>query len=126
MRKEPKLQNRVYTTPQFVIKLNDLKNARAYTTATIEASLSPNIASYYTLLAYLHERASAYKSAQNAYLKALQLSVNSNTYYSLGILNDFRLKDKTTALRYYRKYLQSNPDKKLSLENISYVKALTN
>jgi tetratricopeptide (TPR) repeat protein len=98
------------------------QNARASTTATIDTSLSPNVGSYYTLLAYLHAQAGSYKSAQAAYLKALQFSTSSNTYYSLGLLNDFKLKDKLTALRYYRKYLKSNPDEKLAEENRSYVK----
>lgn len=98
-------ESSLYYTAICYEKLNDFKNARAYTTATIDASLSPNVGSYYTLLAYLHEQAGSYKSAQAAYLKALQFSTSSNTYYSLGLLNDFKLKDKLTALRYYRKYL---------------------
>jgi tetratricopeptide (TPR) repeat protein len=115
-------ESSLYYTAICYEKLKDLKNARAYTTATIDASLSPNVGSYYTLLAYLHEQAGSYKSAQAAYLKALQFSTSSNTYYSLGLLNDFKLKDKLTALRYYRKYLKSNPDEKLAEENRSYVK----
>ncbi len=55
-------------------------------------------------------------------MKGLQFSANSNVYYSLGLLNDFKLKNKSTALRYYRKCLKSNPDQKLSAENIAYVK----
>lgn len=112
----------LYYTAICYQKLNDLKNARTYTTATIEASISPNVGSYYSLLGHLHEQAGLYKSAQTAYMKGLQFSANSNVYYSLGLLNDFKLKNKSTALRYYRKYLKSNPDQKLSAENIAYVK----
>lgn len=115
-------ESSLYYTAICYEKFNDLKNARAYTNATIVASISPNVGGYYTLLAYIQERAGSYRSAQTAYLKSLQYGASSSVYYSLGLLNDFKLKNKSTALRYYNKYIKSNPDEKQSAENISYVK----
>lgn len=115
-------ESSLYYTALCYEKLNNLNNARAYTKATIESAISPNVSSYYTLLAYLHERSGSYKSAQSAYLKGLQYNEASDTYYNLALLNDFKLKQKSAALKYYRKYLQSNPDQKTVAENITYVK----
>lgn len=123
-------ESSLYYTAICYEKLKDLNNARLYIKATIEAAISPNVSSYYNFLAYAHESAGAYKNAQVAYLKALQFSSNNVIYYSLGLLNDLKLKNKPAALRYYKQYLRSKPDEKLAGENISYVtgriKALTN
>mgnify|MGYP003914635921 CR=1 FL=1 len=123
-------ESSLYYTAICYDKLKDVKNARIYIKATIEASISPNVSSYYNFLAYTHESAGAYKAANAAYLRSLQYGNNIEVYYSLGLLNDLKLKNKTAALRYYRQYLKSKPDEKSSMENISYVKsritALTN
>lgn len=115
-------ESSLYYTAICYEKLKDLKNARAYTNATIVASISPNMGSYYAMLAYLQERSGFYRSAQSAYLRSLQYGPSSNVYYSLGLLNDFKIKNKAAALRYYKKYMEGNPDEKQSAENISYVK----
>jgi tetratricopeptide (TPR) repeat protein len=123
-------ESSLYYTAICYEKLKDVKHAQAYIKATIEASISPNVSSYYNFLAYTHESAGTYKAAQSAYLKALQFSNNTEIYYSLGLLNDLKLKNKAAALRYYRQYLRSSPDEKSAMENINYVKgrikALTN
>jgi tetratricopeptide (TPR) repeat protein len=115
-------ESSLYYTAICYEKLRDLNNAREYIKATIDAAISPNVSSYYNFLAYAHESAGAYKSAQTAYLRALQFSKNNEVYYSLGLLNDLKLKNKTAALRYYKQYLQGKPDEKLASDNISYVK----
>lgn len=123
-------ESSLYYTAICYEKLKDVKHAQAYIKATIEASISPNVSSYYNFLAYTHESVGTYKAAQSAYLKALQFSNNTAIYYSLGLLNDLKLKNKAAALRYYRQYLRSSPDEKSAMENINYVKgkikALTN
>jgi tetratricopeptide (TPR) repeat protein len=115
-------ESSLYYTAICYEKLRDLNNAREYIKATIDAAISPNVSSYYNFLAYAHESAGAYKSAQTAYLRALQFSKNNEVYYSLGLLNDLKLKNKTAALRYYKQYMQGKPDEKLASDNISYVK----
>lgn len=115
-------ESSLYYTAICYEKLRDLNNAREYIKATIDAAISPNVSSYYNFLAYANESAGAYKSAQTAYLRALQFSKNNEVYYSLGLLNDLKLKNKTAALRYYKQYLQGKPDEKLASDNISYVK----
>jgi tetratricopeptide (TPR) repeat protein len=123
-------ESSLYYTAICYEKLKDLNNAREYIKATIDAAISPNVSSYYNFLAYAHENAGAYKAAHTAYLRALQFSKSFEIYYSLGLLNDLKLKNKTAALRYYKQYLQGKPDEKLAADNISYVKgrikALTN
>lgn len=115
-------ESSLYYTAICYEKLRDLNNAREYIKATIDVAISPNVSSYYNFLAYAHESAGAYKSAQTAYLRALRFSNNNEVYYSLGLLNDLKLKNKTAALRYYKQYLQGKPDQKLASDNISYVK----
>lgn len=115
-------ESSLYYTAICYDKLKDVNHAREYIKATIEAAISPNVSSYYNFLAYTQENAGAYKAAQAAYVRALQYADNKEIYYSLGLLNDFKLKNRTAALRYYKRYLQSKPDEKLAQENISYVK----
>jgi tetratricopeptide (TPR) repeat protein len=115
-------ESSLYYTAICYEKLRDMNNAREYIKATIDAAISPNVSSYYNFLAYAHESAGAYKSAQMAYLRALQFSKTNEVYYSLGLLNDLKLKNKTAALRYYKQYLKGKPDEKLASDNISYVK----
>lgn len=115
-------ESTLYYTAVCYQKLKDLKLARQYVNATIEAAISPNTSSYYNFLGHLHESAGGFKAAQTAYLKALQFSDRGDIYYSLAILNDQKLGNKVAALKYYKRYLQSKPDEKLAAENISYVK----
>lgn len=114
-------ESSLYYTAICYQKLNDLKNARAYTSATIEFSISPNVSSYYALLGYLEESSGAYKNANQTYQKGLQFENNGSLYYNLALLNDFKLNKQATALKYYKRYLESKPDEK-QLENISYAK----
>ena len=114
-------ESSLYYTAVCYQKLKDFKNARIYTNATIDFSISPNISSYYSLLGFLEESAGNYKNASKAYLKGLQFENNGTLYYNLALLNDFKLNNQATALKFYRRYLQSKPDEK-QLENISYAK----
>jgi tetratricopeptide (TPR) repeat protein len=122
-------ESSLYYTAVCYQKLNDLKNAKAYINATIDFSLSPNISGYYSLLGFLEESSHAYKNATLAYQKGLQFENNGSIYYNLALLYDFKLNKQATALKYYRRYLESKPDEKQQ-ENISYakdrIKALSN
>jgi tetratricopeptide (TPR) repeat protein len=122
-------ESSLYYTAICYQKLNDLKNAKSYINATIDFSLSPNISSYYSLLGYLEESSHAYKAANLAYQNGLRFKNNGAIYYNLALLYDYKLKKQAAALKYYRRYLQSNPDEKQQ-ENIQYardrIKSLTN
>lgn len=116
-------ESSLYYTAVCYQKLNDFANAKAYTKATIDFSISPNVSSYYAMLGYLQESTGSFKSAQSAYLKGLQFENNGSIYYNLGLLNDGKLNNKPAALRYYKQYLQSKPDGKQQHETIDYVKS---
>lgn len=121
-------ESSLYYTAVCYQKLNDLIQAKTYTNAAIDFSISPNVSGYYNLLGYLEEASGANLKAQKAYLKALQFEHTGKIYYSLALLQDFKLKNPSMALKYYRQYLQSKPDEQQA-ENINYtkerIKALT-
>ena len=92
-----------------------LKNqARAieYFNRAIEAGLSPNISNYYSEIADSYTAINRNKSALQAYQKSLQFEENPMTYYMIAGLYDNSLKNKKSALKYYRKYVASKPPEK--------------
>jgi tetratricopeptide (TPR) repeat protein len=112
----------LYYTAVCYQKLKDLENAKSYAKAAIKFGISPNISSYYTMLGNLHETSGNYKPALAAYKKGLQFENTGSVYYNLGLLSDFKLKNKMAALSYYKQYLNSKPDAQQHHENIGYVK----
>lgn len=111
-----------YTT----IAYRELKNysmATTYAKKTIEEAISPNTASYYSLLAGVYEANNQLTLSANAYKKGLTFSPNGNIYYRLGILYDLKLNKKANAISYYQLYLKSKPDLKSEKEQVDYAKA---
>lgn len=89
-----------------------LKNqtlAIEYFNKAIDEGISPNIDAYYSEIADSYTILKKSKNAALAYQKALQFNENPMTYYLLANLYDTGLKNKASALKYYRKYVAANP-----------------
>jgi tetratricopeptide (TPR) repeat protein len=112
----------LYYTSLCYRSLSNFKLAAEYAKLAIEEGISPNTASYYLLLGGIYEVNEQTNSAVAAYKKGLTFSINNNLYYRLGILYDFKLNQKKTALSNYNLYLKSKPDPKTDKEQIAYVK----
>jgi tetratricopeptide (TPR) repeat protein len=79
-----------------------------YFNKTIKEAISGNVNSYYGEMADCYDQMHQLKNAVNAYQKSLLYGVMPLTYYALANLYDTELKNKSFALRYYKKYLSSN------------------
>jgi tetratricopeptide (TPR) repeat protein len=91
--------------------LNDQPNTVIYLQNSIKQAISPNVANYYSELADSYDRLHQLKKAATAYQKSLQFNETPLIYYSLAFLYDTQLRNKKSALRYYKKYLASKPPK---------------
>ncbi|MCC8423360.1 tetratricopeptide repeat protein [Mucilaginibacter sp. UR6-11] len=104
------------TTTYFIAacykELKDPQKAIIYFNKAIKLSIPAATATYYSEMADSYETINQLKKAQAAYQKALLYQENPLTYYYLATLLDTRLKDKRTALKYFKKYIVSKPDKK--------------
>ncbi|MFB9841548.1 tetratricopeptide repeat protein [Mucilaginibacter ginsenosidivorans] len=92
--------------------LKDQAKAIEFFNRAIEAGLSPNISSYYDEIADSYTTLKKNRSALQAYQKSLQFEESPLTYYLIAGLYDTGLKNKKSALRYYRKYIASKPPEK--------------
>lgn len=99
-------------------KLQHTKQALSYFGKTLDAAISPNVANYYFEKATLHEKVGQYQQASRDYKNSLQFKMLPITFYSLGLLYDYKLKQVKTAKKYYQRYLQENPK---GVENKRYV-----
>jgi tetratricopeptide (TPR) repeat protein len=99
-------------------KLQHTKQAISYLEKTLEAAISPNAANYYFEKATLYEEKGQYMQASLDYRSSLQFKVLPITFYSLGLLYDYKLRRVKTAKKYYKRYLQENPK---GAENKRYV-----
>lgn len=91
--------------------LKDYDKAIACFQKTITQGISPNINSYYSEIADTYETLKKYKKAEIAYQKALQFTETPITCYSLANLYDTELKNKNSAIKYYKKFLAAKPTK---------------
>jgi tetratricopeptide (TPR) repeat protein len=73
----------------------------------IEAGISPNISDYYTEMADSYDVRKKYKAAMKAYEKALQFDDKPIIYYLMATMYDGSLKNKTQAIKYYKKFMSS-------------------
>ena len=78
----------------------------------IQEGISPNISNYYAEIADSYTTINKNKNALQAYQKALQFEETPMTYYLMAGLYDTGLKNKKSALRYYKKYIASKPPEK--------------
>ncbi len=91
--------------------LRNQATAVIYFDKAIKATISENVNSYYGEMADSYDQLHQLKKAVNAYQKSLLYGVMPLTYYALANLYDTEVKNKALALRYYKKYINSNPPK---------------
>ncbi|MCQ6959400.1 tetratricopeptide repeat protein [Mucilaginibacter aquariorum] len=101
--------------------LKDQNMAIFYLQKAITEGISPNTGAYYGEIADSNEKLFRYKKAVTAYQKSLQFDETPMIYYSLANLYDTNLKDKKSAIKYYKKYLAGKPpvDKQKSFVDYS-------
>ncbi|QXV64876.1 tetratricopeptide repeat protein [Mucilaginibacter sp. 21P] len=75
----------------------------------LQDGITPNAGAYYGEIADSNEKLKHYKKAVLAYQKSLQFAEEPMIYYSLANVYDTYLKDKKSAVKYYRKYLAGKP-----------------
>lgn len=89
--------------------LKKYDKAITYFELAIKEGLSPSIATYYGEMARSYQEVNLTKKALTAYQKGLQFDESPMILYSLAILYDEKLKNKAQAVKYFKKYLSTNP-----------------
>lgn len=97
-----------YTAMSYKALRNQLM-AVQYFEKAIKEAVSPNVNSYYSEMADSYNNIHQIKNAVKAYQKSLLYGVLPLTYYELANLYDTELKNKALAVRYFKKYVNSNP-----------------
>ncbi|MBB6239700.1 tetratricopeptide (TPR) repeat protein [Pedobacter sp. AK013] len=112
----------LYYTSLSYRALKDYPQAAIYTRKTIDEAISPNTASYYSLLGLVYEENNQLALASTAYKKGLQFKATPTLYYRLAVFYDTRLKQGKNALKYYNLYLKSKPSLTDDKEEIKFSK----
>ena len=89
----------------------------------VEQGISPNVGAYYGEIADSHEKQLNFKKAIAAYQKSLQFDESPMIYYAMANVYDTNLKDKKSAIRYYKMYLASKPPADKQKSFIDYSKS---
>jgi tetratricopeptide (TPR) repeat protein len=92
--------------------LKDQKKAIFWFNKAITLSISSSTGTYYNEIADSYETQKSFKKAQDNYLKGLLYDEQPIAYYYLATMFDSELKDKKSALKYYKKYVAAKPDEK--------------
>lgn len=82
-----------------------------YLNKTLKEGITPNAAEYYALIGDSNQKRNQMKSALASYQKSLFFENKAMTIYSMATIYDQKLNDKTTALKYYKRFLEANPAK---------------
>ena len=90
-----------------VQNLGNTKASLDWFNLAIKKSISQNIAKYFKQLAHSYEEMGDYENAIKSYKAAYHYSNEGILLYHLARNYDIYYKDKSTALLYYEKYLQS-------------------
>ncbi|WPV01302.1 hypothetical protein SNE26_05915 [Mucilaginibacter sp. cycad4] len=98
-----------YYTAMSYKALHNNSKAITYLDKAIEEAISTGVSSYYSEKGDSYDRLHQLKNAVEAYQKSLFYKPDPLTYYALATLYDTELKNKVTALKYYKKYLASKP-----------------
>lgn len=100
----------------------DHKNdsALVYLNRAIDAGISANISNYYTQLAVTYEEMRDFKHAIRYYKAAYESSRSDILLYHLARNYDVYYKDKTQAITYYKRYLNSDDTIKIAKEYTRY------
>ncbi|MDT3405626.1 tetratricopeptide repeat protein [Mucilaginibacter terrae] len=75
----------------------------------VNDGISSGVATYYGEIAGTYQETQRFKKAEINYQKGLQFAERPLLLYSLATLYDSDLKDKAKAVKYYKKYLATNP-----------------
>ena len=105
-------ENSYYYTAMSYKALKNYKKAVELFQLAIKDGISPSIATYYGELAGSYQENKQVKKAVLAYQKGLQFEDSPMIFYSLATLYDTDLKDKAKAVKYYKKFLSTNPSVK--------------
>jgi len=89
---------------------------------TLKQAISQNTGLYYSEIADTYDELHQVKNTIANYQKSLFFKEESLVYYSLANLYDSKLKDKKSALKYYKKYINSKPPEKQK-DYITYVES---
>jgi tetratricopeptide (TPR) repeat protein len=86
-----------------------------YLRKAIKEATSGNVDSYYSEMGDSYDKLHRLNNSVAAYQKSLLYVVKPITYYALANLYDSELKDKQSALKYYKKYIAAKtPEKQQS------------
>ena len=91
--------------------LKNYPKAIEYFNKTLKEAISPNTAEYYALIGDSNQKNNQLRLALASYQKSLFFENKPLTIYSMATIYDQRLNDKSTALKYYKRYLDANPPK---------------
>ncbi|MGF7077893.1 tetratricopeptide repeat protein [Mucilaginibacter sp. UYCu711] len=105
-------ENTAYYTAGCYKMLKDQKKAILYFNKAITLSISTSTGTYYNEIADSYETQKSFKKAKDNYLKGLLYDEQPIAYYYLATMFDSELKDKKSALKYYKKYVGAKPDEK--------------
>ncbi|WP_374165192.1 tetratricopeptide repeat protein [Arcticibacter sp. MXS-1] len=100
-------ESALYFTAKSYKNLRDQNNAIRYFRKTIAASMSPNVGNYFTEIGDSQEKLQQSRNALKSYQKSLDYDESSFTYYLIANLYDQKIKDRTKAALYYRKFLKT-------------------
>ncbi|WP_345952737.1 hypothetical protein [Mucilaginibacter sp. PAMB04168] len=89
--------------------LKNYPKSIVYFERAITEGISPAIPTYYGEMAGSYQEHKRFKKAVYSYEKGLQFEERPLLLYSLATLYDSDLKDKAKAVRYYKRYLGTNP-----------------
>jgi tetratricopeptide (TPR) repeat protein len=89
--------------------LKNFPKAVIYFNKAIKEGISPATATYYGELAGSHQELKQVKKALFNYERGLQFEEKPLLLYSLATLYDSDLKNKSKAVKYYKKYLATHP-----------------
>ncbi|WP_295769476.1 tetratricopeptide repeat protein [uncultured Mucilaginibacter sp.] len=89
--------------------LKKYAKAISYLEKAISDGISPAIPTYYGEIANSFQETKRFKKAELNYQKGLEFAERPLLLYSLATLYDADLKNKAKAIKYYKKYLATNP-----------------
>lgn len=118
-------ESALYMTAKSYKSLSDEKNAIDYYMRAIKAGTasSESVFFYYYELGDLYKSVKKPKLSVQAYEKSVQYQETPFAYYMLATIYDQELKNKMTALKYYRKYVSLTGREAEYNEYLTYARA---
>ncbi|MDB5145075.1 MAG: cellulose synthase subunit BcsC [Mucilaginibacter sp.] len=99
-----------YYTAMSYKALKNQEKAILYFNKAIKEAISSNVDLYYSEMGDSYDKLHQLRSAVNAYQKSLLYDTKPViTYYLLANLYDSELNNRANAIKYYKKYIKTNP-----------------